>query len=647
MKRSTTHPSALRWIALALIVLAIVDVRLYRMVSEARETTLAHAGETLHISADVIAQRMDQLMSTYDRLLSGVGEGVRLHGGMSDAPDLELHRLLVRRHSVNPELRSLFLVRVDGMLAEMSTNFPAPALDVSERDYFLAQSGSGADESRLFIGPIIRSRVTDVFIVPLSRRVENDGSRFMGVVAAAIDPAQLATLLDEQGLPPGYRLSVFLADGHPLACLPRRADCLTKSAGDAPLFRTLLPAAASGRFARRQLLDEPAGPAAYAKSLNYGLVIAATADERTLLDSWRRSRSAYLVMAIAGNLVFAGLALFAARQVQRRRQALQQLADANLDLEDRVVQRTEQLRRSEDRARTFMNTARDAVVVIDSNSCIVEFNHAAETLFGYAAEEVTGRRIDMLMPPAVAPLHRRYVQAANATEGTRAMNRGREVVARHKDGREFPIDVTVGSSGEGAQSVHVGIVRDITERKHHERELQRLASTDGLTGILNRRAFVAESEKLISIAARHARPLGLMVIDADHFKKVNDSHGHPAGDAVLKALARTLGQALRTSDLLGRLGGEEFGILLPETDVEGVKDVCERLLHAVRECVITHEDLTLRITVSIGATVLAGVGDSFDKAFLRADQALYDAKHGGRDRHVIKLDDGAAPTGPA
>lgn len=284
-----------------------------------------------------------------------------------------------------------------------------------------------------------------------------------------------------------------------------------------------------------------------------------------------------------------------------------------------------------------MNTARDAVVVIDSNSCIVEFNRAAEALFGYRAEEVAGRRLDMLMPPAQAPAHRQHVHAANASADARAMNRGREVTGRHKDGHEFPIDVTVGSSGGGAQSFHVGIIRDISERKRLELELQRQASTDGLTGVLNRRAFTAESERLISVALRHGRPLSMMVIDADHFKKVNDVFGHPTGDAVLKALALTLAQALRTCDVLGRLGGEEFGIVLPETDATGVREVGERLLQAIRDCRIEHDGNTLQISVSIGATLLAVAGDSFEAAFLRADRALYEAKHTGRDRIVTAL----------
>lgn len=641
MAGGQTRRIALRWIMPALLVLVLIDVRLFLFVVQARSEALEHAQDTLRSSADVVAQRMDQLLTTYDRLLSGIGESVRLHGDIPDEPDLTLHRLLVRQHALHPELRSLYLVRADGTMAEISSSFPAPPLDVSERDYFVAQSGSGADENRMFVGPAIVSRLSGRHILPLSHRVENDGNRFLGVTAAAMDPEQLARLLAEQGLPPRYTLSIFLRDGQPLACLPRRPDCLEHSAAGQPLFRSLLGAAPKGLFERQQLLAEPAGPAAYATSNVFDIVVAVTADQRAVLDTWRRTLGGYLALVLASNLAFSGLTWFAFRQVQRRRLALQQLADANQALEDRVAQRTDQLRRSEDRARTFMNTARDAVVVIDSDSTIVEFNRAAETLFGYGAAEVIGHRLDMLMSHTMAPEHRGFVRRANSSAEARAMSRGREVLARHKDGHEFPIDVTVGSSGEGAQSFHVGIVRDISERKRLEQELQREASTDGLTGVLNRRAFTAESERLLAGAARHGRPLSLMVVDADHFKKVNDVHGHPAGDAVLRALATTLGSALRRSDVLGRLGGEEFAIVLPETDAGNAHELAERLLQAVRDCRVRHEDQTLAITVSIGLAMRLPDDPGFEAVFRRADQALYQAKHAGRDRVVLNRGDTA------
>ena len=211
------------------------------------------------------------------------------------------------------------------------------------------------------------------------------------------------------------------------------------------------------------------------------------------------------------------------------------------------------------------------------------------------------------------------------------MGRGREVLGRCKDGREFPIEVSVGSSNEAGGDLHVGIIRDISERKAVEAELQRMATTDGLTGLLNRRAFTGEAERLLALAHRHAQPCCVMMLDADRFKRINDTYGHPVGDRVLKALAHSLVGELRQTDLVGRLGGEEFGVLLPGTDAAGGEQLGQRVLQAIRSIRLPLDEGELSFTISIGAALSAG-GDDLEAIMQRADAALYVAKEGGRDR---------------
>lgn len=172
--------------------------------------------------------------------------------------------------------------------------------------------------------------------------------------------------------------------------------------------------------------------------------------------------------------------------------------------------------------------------------------------------------------------------------------------------------------------------RDLSELN---RQLQTLASTDGLTGILNRRAFMEEADGLLLLAQRYQHPLALLMVDADHFKMVNDTYGHEAGDRVLIALSKILLQCLRTTDRLGRVGGEEFAILLPETDLEQTAVLAERLLGSVREARIAIEGgAALTITVSIGVAALSPQAADVDAIMRQADAALYRAKAAGRDR---------------
>jgi diguanylate cyclase (GGDEF)-like protein len=166
-------------------------------------------------------------------------------------------------------------------------------------------------------------------------------------------------------------------------------------------------------------------------------------------------------------------------------------------------------------------------------------------------------------------------------------------------------------------------------------ELRRMATTDALTGLWNRRHLLERLESETARSLRNGRPLCLASIDVDHFKRVNDLHGHPAGDEALRVLARLCREALRGSDVVGRMGGEEFAILMPETDRDQARLVCERLREKVaRTPVPLPSGAALTVTLSTGIALMAGE-EASDKLISRADSALYGAKAEGRNR--VKL----------
>ena len=189
------------------------------------------------------------------------------------------------------------------------------------------------------------------------------------------------------------------------------------------------------------------------------------------------------------------------------------------------------------------------------------------------------------------------------------------------------------------------IQEDITERKSHQATLERLATTDHLTGLLNRRAFLDATEREIRRAHRYGQPLALIMLDVDHFKRINDGHGHPAGDEVLRRIAATCRGMLRDGDLMGRLGGEEFAITLVQPPLQVASAVAERLRKAVSELDIEFGGERLAVTISLG---IAEVGEgitSLDHLVSKADACLYTAKREGRNRVCVA---GAAPPpGPA
>jgi diguanylate cyclase (GGDEF)-like protein len=169
-------------------------------------------------------------------------------------------------------------------------------------------------------------------------------------------------------------------------------------------------------------------------------------------------------------------------------------------------------------------------------------------------------------------------------------------------------------------------------------ETERLAITDGLTGLYNRRHIIQLAEKELERAKRYHHPLSLILFDVDRFKNINDTYGHPAGDKVLMNIAQYCLSRMRTTDIFGRFGGEEFLVLLPETDRESAIVVAERLRQEIEFLRVNTDERQISITISIGVvTYTSRKNISLEELMKRLDHALYAAKHEGRNRVVSEL----------
>ena len=166
-------------------------------------------------------------------------------------------------------------------------------------------------------------------------------------------------------------------------------------------------------------------------------------------------------------------------------------------------------------------------------------------------------------------------------------------------------------------------------------QLEEMARVDTLSGIANRRALTEEGIRITAHALRTGRRCAVLILDVDHFKRINDTLGHSAGDAVITALGALLSKMVRADEVVGRIGGEEFAIILPDADELPAMTLAKRVLDAVRNMKIAYEGVAIPITVSIGVTINTPGDDSFQSLLDHADQALYDAKRGGRDRVVL------------
>ena len=308
---------------------------------------------------------------------------------------------------------------------------------------------------------------------------------------------------------------------------------------------------------------------------------------------------------------------------------------AAMDVTEQKEQQ-EAVKASERKLRALAESAYDGIIMIDTSGNVSFWNEAAEQIFGYEESEVLGKNIHDLVTPTEIRDHAKKGVALFASSGEgEIVNNIREVEAIRKDGSRFPVELSVSGFRLSSQWYAVGTVRDITERKATEEKLRELATTDGLTHLNNRRRFMELAEQELTRSKRYPHTLAAFMMDIDHFKRVNDTYGHGVGDEVLRALSVTATNALRDADILGRLGGEEFGVLLPETDADAALEVAERLRLSVEKNAIPTGAGELNITISIGVAVMDPERDTVESLFKKADVALYNAKDGGRNRSVL------------
>jgi len=190
------------------------------------------------------------------------------------------------------------------------------------------------------------------------------------------------------------------------------------------------------------------------------------------------------------------------------------------------------------------------------------------------------------------------------------------------------------ANAQAAEEAKRQLQHEVEERRQLEGRLRHMATTDALTGVLNRAQFLALGEREVERVRQHGLGLALLMLDIDHFKLVNDRYGHPVGDAALCHLVAGLRAGTRRIDLLGRLGGEEFAIVLPAIGREAGGAVAERLRRHVASHPLIHDAQQIGMTVSIGLAMLSDGDRGMEQLLVRADALLYEAKDGGRDRVV-------------
>jgi len=307
--------------------------------------------------------------------------------------------------------------------------------------------------------------------------------------------------------------------------------------------------------------------------------------------------------------------------------ALQQALDTQR--ENQVL-----LEESENELRAILLNAHDAFIAIDQDGIVQEWNRQAEKLLGWSRSEAIGLELaEMIVPVEHRPMHRAGMKHFLATGEGMIMNTRVELNAVRRDGEELPIEMTVGHVRRRSGYLFIAFLHDITERLAFRNSLQEMALSDILTGLPNRRAFAQKLPEAMARAGRDPLRMGLLFMDIDGFKQINDKHGHIAGDELLMLFASRLHETVRDVDTVARLAGDEFTVILER--LHGHEDamaVAEKILTVMRAPFFLR-DATIIVSVSIGVAMYDPVAHTTqDRLVAQADNAMYAAKNAGKNR---------------
>ncbi len=343
-------------------------------------------------------------------------------------------------------------------------------------------------------------------------------------------------------------------------------------------------------------------------------------EAKTIKASWLRSRA----VKLGDGLAITSINLSKTKEVERRYEGIANFSDL------------------------IFESAPFSIIATDKNGLITAMNQAAEKLSRYTREELIGKasltimhddaelkqRGEELSPEGSKPVEGFAVLSSKASEG--AMDE-REWTYVRKDGSRSPVSMALRAihSSTGEVDGYVGIVSDITDRRQMLMYVTHLARYDHLTGLAGRTMLRKRLIEAVDRAKENERKVAVFVVDLDNFKRVNDSLGHQAGDQVLREAAQQLRGAVRTTDTVGRMGGDEFVVVLP--DIQSIDDVdafAQTLVQRIsRTMMVNHYELN--VTASVGVCIFPDFAEDADSLLERADAAMYESKQNGRNQHQI------------
>jgi diguanylate cyclase (GGDEF)-like protein/PAS domain S-box-containing protein len=582
-----------------------------------RASDLKNAEIEMANLARSLTQHAEDTFELLEASIIGVATRLELEGTGAAAIS-RLQTILESRKAGLKRIHGLFIYDESGRCLATS-GLAGP--NISDREYFHHHMQSASRDA--LIGNPVKRRPGGGWITTVSRRFNHPDGSFAGLVLATIGTEYFSEFYEQFELGPNGAITLLNTAGIVLARSPDNGNYAGRDLSNTPLLRDRDSRPTNGVYYFKSPLDEVQRLSFYKQSERFPLMVLATMAQDDVLAPWHKNAVIRMLFVLVLTSLIAIIGFFFVRQLIRGQRLVSALAAKEADF------------------RLLAEKSSDMVTRIGLDERMQYVSPSSDRIVGWKAEQLIGTPALAGVNAEDLPKVRDVVAALKRGDVTEARLVYR---SRHRDAKEVWIESTMQVTRNldtGKIDGVVAISRDVTQQKNAEAKLAALAILDGLTGLANRRRFDERLQEEWARACREGTSLSLLMVDVDHFKKFNDQYGHQAGDACLQTLAQVLAtEARRPADLAVRYGGEEFAMLLPNTDAAGCKLVGERIRRGLQQLSIPHalNIPSKRVTVSLGGTAirLRADGPAESSSLVQmADRALYAAKEGGRDRLIM------------
>jgi diguanylate cyclase (GGDEF)-like protein/PAS domain S-box-containing protein len=613
------------------------------LVAHLHDYALVDAARELRTRSLLLAEQAERAFEAVELVQAAILERLQKDGIRTpedfrqNSLGFAVHEELRNRAGTLPQLEAITVIDADGNLVNFSRSWPVPRINVADRDYFKALQGT-LDQT-IFISAPVLNRASGTWTIYLARRVAAADHTFLGLILAAMPLDYFERLYREVAAGPESAISMFRGDGVLLARYPHSDQQIGQPYGQSLAFQQRVRATTKSIVVRKVSEVDGRDRLIAATSLvHYPVGVNATDSISAILTEWRKEAMYLIGTAVILEIVTAVVGVLMLRQLHSQRM-LNEARVAKAEVESALSIAREQERADREfrvqnaRFGAALSNMSQALCMFDSDGRLVMANSRLAELFGLPAATVTpGVSIDTLLHAASSASSTRSGDREltyASIQQMRAVGTRSACVQEMADGRILSVNlVPVEDDG------WLVTLEDITEQRTAQARISHMAHHDALTGLPNRVLF---HERLSEAVTRSQRgePSAVLYLDLDHFKSVNDTLGHPVGDALLRSVTQRLKDHVRETDTVARLGGDEFAVVQSGMDQpQDATVLAERLINALSEPYEIDGHHVL-IGTSIGIALVPIDGSDPDQILKNADMALYRAKAEGRSRYCF------------